>query len=517
MLRSDIENSSLLFKQVPDGYVFRAPNPRIFGRADHYLVGESQKAEICAILTGLSLRRPHLVLTAWFTALLLGLVIFINFVAEAGTGGLVVFIGFMTAGIVLPPLYALHRYASRQLQGLQLILANAPRTDQQITLADIRSGVNKAQSFKQVALAAGLTGMTCLGLACTAVLQRNHKLAVYEDPLALQYLIYMIMFGLMTAASVRNAWNKIEPTPALQPSTLTLPAGNLRARLLVSTLTLLGLLVATGVVGIGREYSDLNQGLRYAENGETDKAIASFSKAIEADPTSASAYRNRAASFTIKSDHGRAVADYTRIIERDLQAADIYYLRGKAHWARLDGDNAVADFTTAIKLDPNRAIVYYYRGLVLAKKLDHDRAIADFTKAIESDPTRGYFYYFRAASHAKKSDHVSAIADFTQAIARDLKDGYAYAARARSYIARNDHDRAIADFTQAIAFDPKDGYAYAARARSYIVTNDPERALADYKTVVELPAETEAGRQLQQAARARIEQLSLTRLAPAQK
>ena len=52
---------SLLFKQVADGYVFRAPNPRVFGPTDHYLVNEAQRDEIVAIITP---RRPLLLLAA---------------------------------------------------------------------------------------------------------------------------------------------------------------------------------------------------------------------------------------------------------------------------------------------------------------------------------------------------------------------------------------------------------------------------------------------------------------------
>jgi len=45
---------ALMFKKVPDGYVFRAPNPWVFGRARFYLVNEAQKAQLLAIVTARS-------------------------------------------------------------------------------------------------------------------------------------------------------------------------------------------------------------------------------------------------------------------------------------------------------------------------------------------------------------------------------------------------------------------------------------------------------------------------------
>ncbi len=517
--RSDIENSSFLFKPFAEGYVFRAPNPRVFGRANHYLVSESQKAEISTVMGGLTLRRPYLVLTTWFIALLLGLIVFINFATDVDTGiaGLVILTGVMIASVVLPPAYALYWYANRQLKALQAILATASRTDQQITLADIRAGINKAQSFKQAALAAGLSGMMCLGFAVALVLFRNHKLPIYTDPLAIQFLVSVIIFGVMSATNIRNVWTKIETTAAPQPGLQALPKPNLRARLMASALTLAVLLAATGVVGISQEFSNLNQGLRYAENGETDKAIFSLSKALEADPRNTAAYRHRAASFMTKGDHVRAVADYTSIIEAEPKDAGAYHLRGKAQLARTHGDSAIADFTKAIELDPKRAIAYYDRGSAFAKKPDYDRAIADFTKAIELEPKDSYAYSNRARNFYAKNDTDRAIADITKAIEINPKPAHFYAQRAAMYAKKSDHDRAIADFTHAIVRNPTDRNSYVGRAMSYTAKSEPERALADYKSVVALPTATEDDQRLQQTTRRLIELLTPPRLAPAQK
>jgi len=40
---------SVMFKPVADGWVYRAPNPWIFGDAPHYLVNDAQKAQIEAL------------------------------------------------------------------------------------------------------------------------------------------------------------------------------------------------------------------------------------------------------------------------------------------------------------------------------------------------------------------------------------------------------------------------------------------------------------------------------------
>ena len=51
----DIESAR--FKRVAGGHIFQAPNPWIFGRSSHYLVNDTQKAQLLAIITP---RRPML-------------------------------------------------------------------------------------------------------------------------------------------------------------------------------------------------------------------------------------------------------------------------------------------------------------------------------------------------------------------------------------------------------------------------------------------------------------------------
>ena len=55
---------SVMFKPVAGGWVYRAPNPWVFGDAPHYLVNDAQKVQIEAIIVP---RRPVL-----FGAMLVG-------------------------------------------------------------------------------------------------------------------------------------------------------------------------------------------------------------------------------------------------------------------------------------------------------------------------------------------------------------------------------------------------------------------------------------------------------------
>ena len=56
--------------------------------------------------------------------------------------------------------------------------------------------------------------------------------------------------------------------------------------------------------------------------GDTDKAIADYSKVIEIAPNDASAYDNRGRAYASKGDYVRAVADVTKASELVAKAAE---------------------------------------------------------------------------------------------------------------------------------------------------------------------------------------------------
>lgn len=133
------------FRALGDGYVYRAPNPWVFGRADHYVVTEAQREAIVAILVPRSAKTPTsrlisavgigaagLVILSFIAALL---VLYGNQYPIAASGGVIV------AALVLPllllTLVGLNRLAKRQLIKLQPILAGAVRTHERITNADV--------------------------------------------------------------------------------------------------------------------------------------------------------------------------------------------------------------------------------------------------------------------------------------------------------------------------------------------------------------------------------------------
>jgi tetratricopeptide (TPR) repeat protein len=147
--------------------------------------------------------------------------------------------------------------------------------------------------------------------------------------------------------------------------------------------------------------------------GDSNGAIADYTKAVELNPKLTYVYVNRGIA-KIKSDLDGAIADFTKAIELNPKFTAAYYDRGSAKANKGDLEGAIADCTKAIELDPKNPIAYLYRGHA-KEKGDLNGAIADYTKVIELKPELAAAYLYRSAAKKKNGDQVGADEDFAQA------------------------------------------------------------------------------------------------------
>ena len=89
-----------------------------------------------------------------------------------------------------------------------------------------------------------------------------------------------------------------------------------------------------------------------------------------------------------EGDLNRAIEEFTRAIELDPDLAVAYYNRGGAYVEKGEWDRAIEDCTRAIELKPDLAVAYYNRGAAHSRRGDWDRAIADYTRAAEPGATQ---------------------------------------------------------------------------------------------------------------------------------
>lgn len=205
--RSSIE--AILFKPATGGFIYRAPNPWVFGAADHFLVNEAQKHDILEIVVA---RRPILRLAAITVALLLwgigiGTLCWAFSGHEDPTAADVVVMIVMTIAAMF---LALHGEIRRKLRRLQPILAGLPRSNEPITSAELRKAMTGSISFKAALWTGILWTVTCLSQIFVLVI-RNDRHPLFADAQSWTTLFLLTAAALLAARHFHLAIRKARP------------------------------------------------------------------------------------------------------------------------------------------------------------------------------------------------------------------------------------------------------------------------------------------------------------------
>jgi TonB family protein len=113
------------------------------------------------------------------------------------------------------------------------------------------------------------------------------------------------------------------------------------------------------------------------------EAIAAYTKAIEAAPRDARAYKHRGLAHAKLGNTQQAYKDLSKAIELDPQDAVTYNQRGIASFAVGNTSVALKDFTKALELQPQLAEAYNNRGIIERKLGDYRQAGKDFERAAQ--------------------------------------------------------------------------------------------------------------------------------------
>ncbi|MBP2681098.1 MAG: Type phosphodiesterase / nucleotide pyrophosphatase [Candidatus Krumholzibacteriota bacterium] len=130
-----------------------------------------------------------------------------------------------------------------------------------------------------------------------------------------------------------------------------------------------------------------NLGQRYQEQGQYDKAIEQFKKALAINPNFPGALNNIGVCYGKIKEYGLAEAALTKAIS--LKKDDVYAMNNLAIMYMETGNlgKAIEYGEMAVRTEPSYANGHLTLGSVYATARDLDRAEVEFARALELDPT----------------------------------------------------------------------------------------------------------------------------------
>jgi len=131
---------------------------------------------------------------------------------------------------------------------------------------------------------------------------------------------------------------------------------------------------------IGDDY--FNLGVFQAKQGNYEKSIYFFSKAIQENPNDAEAYYSRAYSQQmIGGKEVNVISDYSKSLELHINDYEAYMNRGVAYMKIKNYSKAISDYEKSIEIKSDYALAYANLGNVYKLKNDNENACLNWTKS----------------------------------------------------------------------------------------------------------------------------------------
>jgi lipoprotein NlpI len=157
-------------------------------------------------------------------------------------------------------------------------------------------------------------------------------------------------------------------------------------------------------------------GVTHLQQGENDRAIRDFDRAIALRPGLVVAWRNRGLAYRSKGDFERALADYDQATLLAPADPRLYVDRGQVYLATNDHARAIQDFDRAVGMKPDLAVALEYRGKTNVLLGNLAQAAADLQRELSFDSTNAsVVLWLHIARQRLKQDDAS---DFEAQAAR---------------------------------------------------------------------------------------------------
>jgi len=163
-----------------------------------------------------------------------------------------------------------------------------------------------------------------------------------------------------------------------------------------------------------------------------ENLIKVFSTLIEKNPSDYHAYNKRGVIWFYNGDYDKAIFDYSRALIENLNYAEAYCNRGVAWFFKGNFDQAIDDFTAAINIKPGYFEAYCFRGDAWYKKVKFDLAISDYNTALEIFSQYARAYNNRGFIWFRKGEYGLAISDYSSAL--EINPDYAEACSNLSWL-----------------------------------------------------------------------------------
>lgn len=222
------------------------------------------------------------------------------------------------------------------------------------------------------------------------------------------------------------------------------------------------------------------RGLEKYKSKDYSAAIIEFTRAIDADKTSAALYNMRGLSKYKIELFDEALEDFEKALFYDNSMPEVYLNQGNCFMAVVKYDEALIAYDRLLTLDSNNHNGFLKRGNVRYFMKDFKGSLEDYEKyfKLTKKPTTSA-YTNRGSSKMMLGLYNEALQDFETAIKEDPTLYIALINKGICQLEMRELEAAAETFTLAIRYDSRTGESYYYRGMAHIYMVD--EILADKK------------------------------------
>jgi tetratricopeptide (TPR) repeat protein len=131
----------------------------------------------------------------------------------------------------------------------------------------------------------------------------------------------------------------------------------------------------------------LQRGVKLADAGDADAAIAAHEAAVAIDPSMAQAHANLISLYGRQRNFARAEEHYRAVAALGVNVADAHYDYGVLLGLQERWDEAAEAYRRALAMNPLHAEAHNNLGQILERRRQFDSALAEYRNAVQSQPT----------------------------------------------------------------------------------------------------------------------------------
>lgn len=234
------------------------------------------------------------------------------------------------------------------------------------------------------------------------------------------------------------------------------------------------------------------KGMIYEKEGFLSEAEDEYTRALDHDPESISAFDMRARLLLREGKPRRALEDMNALSRLAPRDPDVFVTRARIHVKLKDYAAALADYGHAESLTPGDDRILKEKVPVYFEMNQPEKALATLIGDVTRHPDDIEVLVLEARAHILLKAYQKAEQILRQAQTKKPLYAPSYLYMGVVLVRNRDASRGLENLNRAIELDPRLVEAYKERARTFMELGSPVRAAADLTTAADLdPADGE--------------------------